>query len=81
VRQRHRVLCGAAQVELAQRLPGSIRMAASGVPHRRRDRRQRDAERARKSVTPSVVQLREVQRAVFRLARGEVRRLGELRQL
>jgi hypothetical protein len=67
LRQRHRVLRGAAQVELAQRLPGSARMAASGVPHLRRDRRQRDAERARKSVTPSVVQLGEVQRAVFRL--------------
>ena len=55
--------------------------AAAAVPHRRRDRRQRDAERARELVRPARVQLREIQRAFLRRARGEIRRLREVREL
>ena len=56
------------------------RVSCAVMPHRRRDRRQRDAGRARELVRPSLMQLCKVQRAVLRLARGEVRRLCELRQ-
>ena len=60
-----------------------VRGCVSGrvVPDRGRDRRQRDAERARELVRPARVQLREVQRAVLRRARLEVRRLREVREL
>ena len=51
------------------------------MPDRWRDRRQRDAERARELVRPARLRLREIQRAVLGVARGEVRRLRELREL
>jgi hypothetical protein len=49
------------------------------VPHRRGDRRERDAERARQHVRPARVRLHDVERAFLGPARGEVRRLRELR--
>jgi hypothetical protein len=85
--QRNRFLRRLAQLELADRgRAGTARIArvrASGaaVPYRRRDRRQRDAERARELVRPARVQLREIQRALLRRARLEVRRLREAREL
>src|SRR6185312_4391056 len=85
--QRNRFLRRLAQLELADRgWAGTARIArvrASGaaVPYRRRDRRQRDAERARELVRPARVQLREIQRALLRRARLEVRRLREAREL
>ena len=57
------------------------RAAAPAVPDRRRDRRQRDAEGARELVRPARVRLREIQRAVLRVARLEVRCLREVREL
>ena len=53
---------------------------AAAVPHRRRDRRQVHAERARELVRPSLVQLRKIEGFFFGGARGEVRRLRELRE-
>ena len=57
------------------------RVTRAAVPDRRRDRRQGDAERARELVRPARVRLREIQRAVLGVARREVRRLREVREL
>jgi hypothetical protein len=88
LRQRHRLLRGAAQLELAQRLAGyvcaaraRVCMAADGVPHRRRDLRQGNADSLGELIRPARVQLREVQRAALRRAGREVGRLRQLRQL
>ena len=56
-------------------------MSGRVVPDRWRDRRQRDAERARELIGPACVQLREVQRAGLGGARFEVRCLREVREL
>ena len=58
-----------------------VRARVPAVPDRRRDRRQGDAERARELVRPARVRLREIQRAVLGVARGEVRGLREVREL
>jgi hypothetical protein len=50
------------------------------VPHGWRNFGERDAEAARELVRSACVELREVERAVLDLARGEVRRLAELRE-
>ena len=88
LRQRHCSLSGAPLLQLGRdRFPrvGVARLRANAarvcVPYRRRDRRERDAERAREPVRPIRVQLREVERAFLALARGEVRRLRQLREL
>ena len=83
--QRDCFLRGLAQLELAGGRAGIARAArararAAAVPRRRRDRRQRDAERARELVRPPRVQPREIQRAFLGRARGEVRRLREVRE-
>ena len=51
------------------------------MPHRRRDRSQAHAEGPRELVRPARVRLREIQRAVLGVARREVRRLREVREL
>ena len=77
----------AARASSTRSVPGRVRRArarpraALAVPDRRRDRRQRHAEGARELVRPARVRLREIQRAVLGRARGEVRRLRELREL
>ena len=87
--QRDRLLRRPAHLKLAEDRAGIARAArararvspAAVVPHRRRDRREAHAERARERVRPARVQLREVQRAVLGGARLEVRRLRQARQL
>ena len=60
-----------------------VRVCASAVamPDRWRDRRQAHAEGTRELIRPARVQLREIQRALFRSACFEVGRLRELREL
>ena len=73
-----------AELELAGDRAARARVcacAASAVPYRRRDRRQAHAERARELVRPALVQLRQIQRAMLGVARLEVRRLREMREL
>jgi hypothetical protein len=82
--QRDCFLCRLAELELAGDRAARARVcawAAGAVPHRRRDRRQAHAERARELVRPARVRPREIQRAVLGVARREVRRLREMRQL
>ena len=84
--QRDRFLRGPAHLELAGGRTGIARAAraracAAVVPYRRRDRRQAHAEGPRELVRPARVHLRDIQRAVLRRARLEVRRLREPRQL
>ena len=86
LRQRDRLLRRARQLELRQNRgfrAGRVRgrAASCAMPHRRRNRRQRDAERPRELVRPARVQLREIQRGVLGVARREVRRLREVREL
>ena len=85
LRQRDRLLRRARQLHLGQgravraaRVRG--RAAGRGMPHRRRDRGQAHAERARELVRPARVRLRDIQRAVLRVARLEVGRLREVRE-
>ena len=61
--------------------PAALGAVRVGVPDRRGHRRERDAERPREPVRPARVRLRQVQRAFLALARGEVRRLRQLREL
>jgi hypothetical protein len=85
--QRHRLSRRPAQLELDKLRAGIFRAtrvrgaAGVGVPHRRGDRRERDAESLRELVRPPCVQLRLVERAFLALARAEVRCLRELRDL
>ena len=84
--QRDRLLRRAGQLELGEHRAfraarARARAAALAVPDRRRDRRQRHAEGARELVRPARVRLREIQRAVLGVARVEVRRLREVREL
>ena len=82
--QRDGLLRRAADLELAGDRAARARVcawAAGAVPHRRRDRRQAHAERARELVRPALVQLRQIQRAMLGVARLEVRRLREMREL
>jgi len=82
--QRDGLLRRLAELELAGDRAARARVrarAASAVPYRWRDRRQAHAERARELVRPALVQPGEIQRAVFGVARGEVRRLREMREL
>ena len=83
--QRDRLLRRARQLEFREALgfcAGRVRgrAAGCGVPHRRRDRGQAHAEGPRELVRPARVRLREIQRAVLRVARLEVGRLRELRE-
>ena len=86
--QRDRLLRRPAHLQLAGDRAGTARAARprarvspAVVPHRRRDRRQAHAEGARELVRPARVYLREVERAVLGVARLEVGRLREPRQL
>ena len=84
--QRDRLLRRARQLELMQNRgfrAGRVRGRAAGcaMPHRRRDRSQAHAEGPRELVRPARVRLREIQRAMLGAARGEIRRLRELREL
>ena len=84
--QRDRLLRRAGHLKLSE--DQAVRVArlrgrGSGcvMPHGRRDRGQRHAERARELIRPARVQLREIQRPGLGGTRGEVRRLRELRHL
>ncbi len=85
LRERDRLLRRARQLELRQGRgfrAGCVRGRAAGcaVPYRWRDRREAHAKRARELGRPARVDLRDIQRAVLRDARLEVRRLRELRE-
>ena len=84
--QGERLLSGAAQRQCFLARSGRLRLvvrrvAGGCVPDRGSDRGERDAERPRELVGPARVQLLGVERAFLAPARGEVRRLRELRQL
>ena len=85
LRERDRLLRRARQLELGEdRALCAVRVrgaAGCAVPDRWRDRRQAHAERARELVRPARVHLRDIQRAVLRVARLEVGRLREMREL
>ena len=81
LRERDRFLRRAGQLELGEdRAFCAVRVrggaAGCAVPHRRRDRRQAHAERARELVGPARVRLRDIQRAVLGVACREVGRLA-----
>jgi hypothetical protein len=85
LRERNRLLRRARQLELGEdRALCAVRVrgaAGSAVPDRWRDRRQAHAERARELDRPARVRLRDIHRAVLRVARREVGRLREMREL
>ncbi len=83
--QRDRFLRGARQLEFGEgrvlragRVRGCV--AGGGVPHRRRDRRERHPQGPRELIGPARVRLRDIQRAVLRFACFEIGRLREVRE-
>ncbi len=85
LRQREPLLGRARQLEFREDLglrAGRVRgrTAGCGVPHRWRDRGQAHAEGPRELLRPARVRLRDIQRAVLRVARLEVGDLRELRE-
>jgi hypothetical protein len=86
LRQRDRLLRRARQLQPGEHRAvraahARARVAAPAVPDRWRERCQAHAEGARELVRPARVRLREIQRAVLRIARLEVRRLRQVREL
>ena len=81
--------CAARASSSSEREPGPARPRVARAAARRlwpcqtdgATERQAHAERARELVRPARVRLREIQPAVLRVARGEVRRLREVREL
>ena len=72
LRERDRLLHRVGQLKFGEHhaARARARAAALAVPDRRRDRRQRDAKRARELIRPARVRLREIQRAVLGVARA-----------